>query len=39
MPDAITQFVTGRMTFLLPNQQHQSTEGKILIYEKSKLDK
>jgi len=24
-----TQFFTGRMPFLLPNQQHQSTEGKI----------
>jgi len=22
-----TQFFTGRMPFLLPNQQHQSTEG------------
>jgi len=26
----ITQFFTGRMSFLLPNQQHQSTEGKAL---------
>jgi len=24
-----TQFFTGRMPFLPPNQQHQSTEGKI----------
>jgi len=24
-----TQFFTGRMPFLLPNQQRQSTEGKI----------
>jgi len=26
------QFFTGRMPFLLPNQQCQSTEGKKLIY-------
>jgi len=25
-----TQFLTGRMPFLSPNQQHQSTEGNIL---------
>jgi len=27
-----TQFVTGRMPFLSPNQQHQSTEGKYYCY-------
>jgi len=41
-----TQFFTGRMRFLLPNQQRQSTEGtvgavtmdfKSLILEKAKL--
>jgi len=26
-----TQFFTGRMPFLPPNQQHQSTEGKGLV--------
>jgi len=26
-PASTTQFVTGRMPFLLPNQQRQSTEG------------
>ena len=26
----ITQFFTGRMPFLLPNQQRQSTEGTLL---------
>jgi len=26
---ASTQFFTGRMPFLPPNQQHQSTEGKL----------
>jgi len=25
-----TQFFTGRMPFLLPNQQHQSTEGDVV---------
>jgi len=30
-------FFTGRMPFLLPNQQHQSTEGKI-IYLASNTD-
>jgi len=28
MPAPPTQFFTGRMPFLPPNQQHQSTEGK-----------
>jgi len=27
MPAPITQFFTGRMPFLPPNQQRQSTEG------------
>jgi len=27
MPAPTTQFFTGRMPFLLPNQQRQSTEG------------
>ena len=29
MPAPTTQFFTGWMPFLLPNQQHQSTEGKL----------
>ena len=28
------KFFTGRMPFLLPNQQHQSTEGKLSRHEK-----
>jgi len=28
-----TLFFTGRMPFLLPNQQHQSTEGVIMAYD------
>jgi len=27
MPDLATQLFTGRVPFLLPNQQHQNTEG------------
>jgi len=30
MPAPITQFFTGRMPFLLPNQQRQSTEGQSI---------
>jgi len=30
-----TQFFTGQMHFLTPNQQHQSTEGKILAIKSS----
>jgi len=29
-----TQFFTGRMTFLPPNQQRQSTEGCVLFFQK-----
>jgi len=29
-PNLITQFFTGRMLFLMPNLQSQSTEGKVL---------
>ena len=29
-----TQFFTGRMPFLLPSQQHQSTEGKVISNKK-----
>jgi len=32
----ITQFFTGRMTFLLPNQECQSTEGTIKALASSK---
>jgi len=31
-----TQFFTGRMPFVLPNQQHQSTEGKQKVNKSSK---
>jgi len=31
MPAPITQFFTGQMSFLPPNQQRQSTEGNINI--------
>jgi len=29
MPAPTTQFFTGRMPFLPPNQQRQSTEGRV----------
>jgi len=36
MPATHYSFFTGRMPFLPPNQQHQSTEGTFLnIYEKN----
>jgi len=34
-----TQLFTGRMPFLPPNQQRQSTEGNILSSNKSKINK
>jgi len=35
--DHATQFFTGKMPFLLPNQQHQSTEGKYPLIKISNL--
>jgi len=34
---ASTQFFTGRMPFLLPNQQRQSTEGKHIVINNASL--
>jgi len=32
MPAPTTQFFTGRMPFLMPNQQQQSTEGMLIVH-------
>jgi len=38
MPAPTTQFFTGRMPFLPPNQQHQSTERNVIPMGTSKVN-